>query len=825
MTQPPRPPHRPAPLDLAQLAPFIMDAIGQGLTVVDAEGRFSYVNPAYAALVGFTPEELIGESPERVTVAADHAELDRAWEERRQGKTTTYETRLQHRDGHRVNALITSVPLMERGEVRGSIAVITDLTERRRMEEALRTRVAFENLVTSLSTRFIDVCAEDLDEEITQALGAIGQFVDVDRAYVFLFSQDGRLLDNTHEWCAEGIAPEMANLQGVPAEALTWWMARIRALENVHIPSVADLPPEAEAERAQLEPQGIQSLIAVPMVYAKQPFGFLGFDAVRAPKIWSDEDIALLRIIGEIFVSAIQRRHSEEEIAARSAELAVARDQAVEASASKSRFLATMSHELRTPLNGIIGLTELLLTTPPLTPEQRALAEGVQDSGASLLVIVNDILDLSKIEAGKLELETRPFAPRECLGEAVAMVAPLAEAKGLALRQQVDPAVPTLLLGDAVRLRQMAANLLSNAVKFTERGEVSLTASWAPQGDGRALQVTVRDTGPGIQPEQLGRLFRPFSQGDASIARRYGGTGLGLAITARLAELMGGEVGVRTEPGAGSAFHFGVPLAENKGEEPAGLREPEAAESAAKRPLRILVAEDSPVNQTVVLGMLARLGYTADVASDGVAAVAAVEQRPYDVVLMDVEMPGMDGLTAAAHIRERLPEELRPRIVAVTAHALLGDRERFLAQGMDDYLSKPIRLQRLAEVFERCLPLAVGPVDAAPVALDGAMLGELREMLGAEGLREVTELFAAYGAEQVQAVRRSVVDGDLVTVRRAAHALKSSAGNAGALPLAGLCGRLEKAAQAGEVAAAEDLSVEVAAEFERACRALGGVVG
>ncbi|HTQ80432.1 MAG TPA: ATP-binding protein, partial [Thermoanaerobaculia bacterium] len=460
-------------------------------------------------------------------------------------------------------------------------------------------------------------------------------------------------------------------------------------------------------------------------------------------------------------------------------------------------------------------------------------------SGTALLRILNDILDVSKIEAGRFEVEIAPFVLPDCLDEALALLSPKAESQGLTLRCEVADGVPEAIESDEDRLRQILVNLLDNAVKFSPRGEVRLTVerlpvpSALPVETGSAeLRFAVHDTGIGIPADRMDRLFKPFSQADSSLSRLYGGTGLGLVISRRLVECLGGRIWVESEPGRGSTFYFTLPC------RPAPVlpvRHPTAGDLsdpplAERLPLRILLAEDNSVNQRVGLLMLERMGYDADVAGNGSEVLAALRRQPYDVILMDLQMPGMDGLEATRRLRAELPPERQPRIVAMTANVLREQREACLAAGMDDFVQKPVSLTDLKEALQRsadgstrlsaALPaediLTQPPPDSS--LLDPLYLDGLRRLGGRTGrplVREIVESYLTETPRRVGLLHEAVSRADAGALTFLAHSLKGSSAQLGAVRVAAVSARLEQKGRRSELAELPALLEELEREIAR----------
>ncbi len=882
------------------------------LAHVDRDFRYLFANKAYAKWVGMDAEQMIGKHVRDVIGEQAWRASEASYARLFRGERVTMERSVIYPDKTEHFHVVSLVPQFDQqGSAIGYFSMILDITERKQAElELARQKQFLESLVAHSPVAIVTL---DMQKRIASCNPAFEQLFGYPREQVLGRDLDALVANDAARAEARNIT-ETA-MQGIAVHRLG---RRYRK---------DGTPIDAE-------------IFAVPVIVAGEHVGML----------------AMYHDISE------QVR---------------AREQAESADRAKSAFLAAMSHEIRTPMNGVIGMTGLLLDTP-LTAQQRQFAETIRFSGENLLAIINDILDFSKIEAGKLDLETADFDLRQVVENIGALFAERAQRKGLEMIVAVCPRVPPAVRGDSFRLGQVLTNLVGNALKFTERGEIELRAECRDITDGRVtMRFLVKDTGIGISSEQQARLFKPFTQADASTTRKYGGTGLGLAISNRLVEMMGGQIKIESALGQGSTFEFTVVLekgiaatpkeinpvlnlqgrhvlivddnATNRmvlerqvvawrmrprcvasGSEaldvmrsatsqerfdvvlldmempgmdgvelarairadstigssrlilltslghignvetiremgldaalvkpvrqselydclsnvmgvssaPVETRAPDVQSGKDEgRNIRILLAEDNAVNQQVAVFMLKTRGYAVDVVGNGREAVDALARAPYALVLMDCQMPELDGYEATREIRQREDSTGHTPIIALTAHALQGEREKCLAAGMDDYLSKPLKPETLYAALRHWVKMPSAahtalpetPSESPPIesvaepAIDSTALARLRKLQppgSPDIIGELIDLFLRETPAKIAAVRQAVEQRDAAKLAKAAHSLKGSSASLGARALARVCAELETRGKTGELTAAPDLIAELEAEFERTRLAL-----
>ncbi|WP_058556325.1 PAS domain S-box protein [Thiohalocapsa sp. ML1] len=582
------------------------------------------------------------------------------------------------------------------------------------------------------------------------------------------------------------IDPDSRRIEAANQAAVAFYGYPAERLVGMCIDDINTLPSAALAAR-------VQEIRANRLAVFRSSHR-LGSGEVREVRVYS----SLIQVDDRTLLFSII--HDETARVRAEAELREAKEAAEAMALAKGRFLAQMSHEIRTPMNGVLGLAELALHRP-LEPVARGYLEKLLRSGRSLLGILNDILDQSRIDAGHLQLQHAPFDVQELLGGLLDLFGELAAEKGLRLHVCAADDAPRHLLGDALRVRQVLANLIGNAIKFTEHGEIRLQVTCLGVQDGVArVRWAVTDTGPGIDAASRARLFTPFAQGDESISRRYGGTGLGLSISRGLVDIMGGRLSVDSTLGAGSSFVVELPLAVAAAPAPSATQHSAPADL---RGVRVLVAEDHPINRQVLADMLALLGVQATLVVNGKEALDALERACFDAVLMDIQMPEMDGLTAIARLRERPGGGALP-VIAITAGVTEAERAHVAAVGANELLAKPVSLETLVDALLRWLPAgsaapaarpdgeqprpaapagaSAAPLPALP-ALTGFDMQRLQKTIGRQRVEVFVQLFAESTGDDMAALERALDAGDRAAARRALHSLRGACAFAGALAL------------------------------------------
>jgi PAS domain S-box-containing protein len=747
-----------------------VEQTADGIFITDRAGVIEYVNPAFEQMTGYSSGETLGQTPSLLkSERHDRAFFHRLWQTILAGQTFRAVLTNRKKNGVLFDVDQTITPLKDAtGRITHFVSTCKDISESKAAQEELhRSRERFALAVQGSKDGIWDWDMRTNEVYYSPRWKAMLGYADHEISNAFS-EWENRLHPDDH------------------ARAL----ATVKAYVEGEI-------PDYELEHRLRHKNGSYRWILARGV------------ALR------DADGKPYRMAGS-HTDITERKRAL-------AELNQAKEAAEDASRAKSQFVANVSHELRTPLNGILGMTQLLFETP-LTAEQREYLTTVQVSVDSLLAVISDVLDFSKIEADRLDLDPAEFSLRTALADALKPLVVRAVAKGLELTYEVADAVPDRLVGDWPRLRQVILNLVGNAIKFTERGSVSARIDLAQREDGYDPRVTLRcivtDTGIGIPQDKQFAIFEPFTQADGSMTRKYGGTGLGLTISDKLVRLMGGALHVDSAPGVGSSFHFTATLwlATNQSGQPASPAAPPLPTRAAPlRPLHVLLVEDNSVNQKVAACLLQKQGHTFALAQNGAEAVEAVSRQSFDAVLMDVQMPGMDGLEATRLIRAReTGGSRRLPIIAMTAHVMKGDRERCLSAGMDAYLPKPVDSLELSRLLAQLIPTPDGAdhtdvprrngedqqTPTAPAQMTEPVLNRQQALARVGGdeqlLRELLLIFVADAPRWLADARSAIRSANEPQLRCATHTLQGAASSVGAMQTRAAAAHVEELAHAAQ---------------------------
>ncbi len=763
---------------------MIADRTDNAVILTDAQGRIEWVNDGFVRLSGFTLESAAGRTPGACLQGpdTDPVVVNRMREAIRTGVGFREQILNYSKQGREYWVMIEAEPIKDsQGNLTHFMSIQRDITNER-MAEGQQARLQRLNEITRqiIQTFLQD---QDLTRCIDLILSEVGAFLGVSRAYLFRYRQDLQRLTNTHEWCAQGVQAQAHCLQDLSAEKFPWWMRQLSTGEPIILQDADRQAPDEVAPT--LREQRIKALLAVPVFINGQLQAFIGFDDTRRCRSWRSEEIALLCTMVESLSRAIERRIAERERAAAAAQLTEALKQAESANRLKTTFLAHMSHELRTPMTAITGFAKLLVRDAGNPQDRHQWAESIHRNAGHLLALLNDLLDISKIEAGQLSMVSESCNPVDTVSEAVRQLRPGASEKALSL-EIITESPPAAFQSDRLRLRQIIFNLISNAIRYTDKGHVRIRLATTLSHRCEQLHITVADTGLGIPTDMQAQVFLPCACIHEDAQRRGGGVGLGLNISRRLAELLGGTITFKSTFGVGSEFVLSLPLHPETAARGIADRPTELSTNPVQgQPLHgrhILVVEDNPDNRRLLQYVLTDAGATVTLAENGQQACdlcigVSGAGSDFDVIIMDMQMPVMDGYQATECLRSA---GLKTPILALTAFALADDRNRCLRAGCDDYLSKPLDetalIEKLAGYAGSRTP------DAAPASKSGHQ-GSLqvggpqpspseRQWL-ADLTREFRASLPGVHAELLDALRKK----DYAPMARIAHRLRGVAAN------------------------------------------------
>jgi PAS domain S-box-containing protein len=658
------------------------------------DNTFIEVNESFLNTLGFTKDEVIGKTIKEMGLFTNENQQKKVREQLTEfGNIRNIELDVKTKDGTILTGLFSGEIIDNQYET-FMLTVMTDITAQKKAEMELKRQFELQDLLMNIAAKYINIPISEYQETIEKSLHDLGLFTDADRAYIFDYDWENDVCNNTYEWCREGITPQLDELQGVPLAMLTEWVNTHKKGEIMYIQDVNSLPEE-DGTRQILEPQDVKSLIALPLMKGKECIGFVGFDSVRHHHEYSFVEKMLLSVFAEMLVNIRIRTILENN-------LIKEKIRAESANRAKSEFLANMSHEIRTPMNSILGFSEVMLNSVS-DQKHKGYLNTILNSGKTLLSLINDILDLSKIEAGRLEISAEPVDLKVVLFEMQQIFAQKAEEKNIDLFFEIEEGIPSNITIDEIRLRQILLNLIGNAVKFTSSGFVKVIAFGDCKNNSFIdLHISVIDSGIGIPEADQKRIFDSFSQQAGQDSRKYGGTGLGLAITKRLCELMDGKISLVSQVNKGSKFTVtfqNVKCSDDVIVDDRGFEWDE--DRIDFKPAKVLIVDDIPHNRNLVLSYLENYNLTMYEAENGEIAINIGKEYMPDLILMDIRMPGMNGYQATEILKSDKATQKIP-VIALTASTMHSETD-MINELFDGYLRKPIQKQHLVNEMAKFL--------------------------------------------------------------------------------------------------------------------------
>ncbi|MFP4289495.1 MAG: PAS domain S-box protein [Bacteroidales bacterium] len=704
------------------------------VAMTDNEGKFTFLSKSNEVF-GYPLDDLLGSHLAYLVHPDDmnrvQQNFDKAIQTGQEGKV---EYRYRCADGsflwlETMGKILTD----ENKNISGFLFSSRNITERKNYEHKLEKLSSLQNILMKIASEYINLDPDNFEMSINNSLQQLGEFVNADRAYVFDYDWENQCCNNTYEWCADGISPEIENLQQVPLEMILDWVNTHKQSKPMVFSDVFKLP-EDDGVRIILEPQGVKSIITIPLMDRDECIGFIGFDSVRKHHHYQDDERNLLTVYAQIFVNLKNRKELEQS-------LILEKEKANAANQAKSEFLANISHEIRTPMNSILGFSEVMMNTTTDSKQNNYL-KAILDSGKTLLSLINDILDLSKIEAGKIEISPEPVDVRVIVNEIKQLFDQKTEEKNIEFKLQIDDDLPHSIIFDEIRLRQVLLNLTGNAIKFTEEGFVGICIRVLQKKDNCVdFEIVVADSGIGISPKEQHTIFESFTQTSGQDAKKYGGTGLGLAISKRLIELMHGNLRLDSKPGKGSEFIIQFTNAKYSDE----MLEQDQLylwneDIIDFEHAKILVVDDVPHNRQLVMTYLDNYDLEIFEVENGQMAVESSRIYQPDLIFMDIRMPGMNGYEATQIIKNDAQTSHIP-VVALTASTMHSELDK-INNIFDGYLRKPIQKKSLVNEMTRFLKFSkTEHLQRTPTPEDDTLLNFTETDITEELRQEFLKLF------------------------------------------------------------------------------------